>query len=100
MTRDLYNSIHGFYSVKGTGGDFLMWSLLRNIEMWETHPLRNIIVQILKENPIPSFEVGCANLACFHNAHGNMDKRKQKYQEDIKRSETSKNSVANNFNSM
>ena len=100
LTRELYNSIHGFYSLQGTGGDFLMWSLLRNVEIWETHPLRNIIAQILKENPIPTFEVGCANLACFHNAHGNIDQRKLKYQEDNKRSETSKNAVANNFNSM
>lgn len=103
LTREHYNAIHGFYSLVGTGGDFLMWSLLgkEEGELPEWHPYRNLIKKIEEFSPIPHVEIGCSELACFHNHHGSSEERKRKYNmdmEEIKNSKCPEKYVTNNFN--
>ena len=103
ITREYYNAIGGFYSLVGTGGDFLMWSLLGKPdgELSEEHPYKNLVCKIEENNPIPHVDIGCSELSCFHNFHGSSNSRMIKYQNDLEKINNTpcpEKFVANNFN--
>lgn len=104
ITRKHYNAIHGFHSLLGTGGDFLMWGLLGKDgkELPDWYPFKNLIQEIERSEKIPHEKIGCSDLVCFHNYHGSLGKRKSQYRTDldeIKNSQYPERYIVNNFNS-
>ena len=67
ISRRHYNSIHGFWSVQGTGGDFLNWTVLAQGAFLCDNPMGNAAKSILKTNNVEKKPIGCSELACFHN---------------------------------
>lgn len=80
LTREMYDQIRGFYSLPGPGGDYLMWSLLFRNELAEKdNPFKEHILEIAKNTNLPSPMIGCADLVCFHNKHGQYKERNSTY---------------------
>ena len=82
ISRKLYDKIRGFHSLRGAGGDFLMWSLLckRSGSMdgfIEYHPLKELILKKFPQEL--GVDIGCTGLICFHNAHGKYADRSKGY---------------------
>ena len=94
ISKKLYKSIGGFYSLKGTGGDYLMWSIFVYDDTMSWHPMKEVIKMIISQNSIPqNTKIGCTNLVCFHNYHGSAKNRAKKYDNDL----NEQFQVANNF---
>ena len=93
ITRKHYKEVGGFWSVCGTGGDFLNWCLLAQGGLLKDNSFEHILEKILSEHEIPTSSIACVGVCCFHNCHGSAKDRARKYDSDL----NSKILVANNF---
>lgn len=96
MTRTNYDAIGGFPSVRGAGGDYLIWSMLGWKDEWKSwHPFTKTIERIRSKIEFPCMDIGCACLSCFHNAHGSHLERSKTYINDTSPNHISK--TVNNY---
>lgn len=92
-TRKHYNNIGGFWSLCGTGGDFLNWCLLAQDGLLKDNSFEATLKKILSEQNIPTASIACVGVCCFHNYHGSAKDRARKYSNDL----NGKFQVTNNF---
>ena len=97
ISRSHYNSIHGFWSVWGTGGDFLNWTILTQGPFLSDNPMGSAAKEILNEHEVERKPIGCSELVCFHNFHGDYSHRESKYARDLSIAQSGSLGYANNF---
>lgn len=93
ITRKHYREVGGFWSVCGTGGDFLNWCLLAQGGLLKDNSFEHVLEKILSEHEIPTSSIACVGVCCFHNYHGSAKDRARKYGNDL----NGKFRLANNF---
>lgn len=97
ISRRHYDNIHGFWSVWGTGGDFLNWTVLAQGAFLCDNPMGNAAKSILKTNNVEKKPIGCSELVCFHNFHGDHSLRVSKYAKDLSIAQSGSLGYANNY---
>ena len=97
ISRRHYNNIRGFWSVWGTGGDFLNWTILTQGPFLSDNPMGIAAKEILKIHEVEIKPIGCSELVCFHNFHGDHSHRESKYARDLSIAQSGSLGYANNY---
>ena len=97
ITRAHYRKSGGFWSVQGTGGDFLNWTVLAQEAFLCDNPMGNAAKSILKTKNVKKKPIGCSELTCFHNFHGDHSSRTRAYERDLKLTEDGGFQTISNF---
>ena len=97
ISRRHYNNIRGFWSVWGTGGDFLNWTVLTQGPFLSDNPMGIAAKEILKMHEVEMKPIGCSELVCFHNFHGDHSHRESKYARDLSIAQSGSLGYANNY---